>query len=265
MHIKLIKKNNEGVEIESGENQGDLRYTPAAKAVAKKIGEDLLMAILAAASDEAWNQADEYEWKDAVDTDHDLEWNTCQALGWGFDDMDAHGRVDEPFKGDSGKVYSGDEAKNAYNTIAALEDDDRYSLFFNNQPRNYSHIRDVVATAMDMAADDEGEDESKRNEDKRDLEAIRAKFCDNPDLAKIGRLAEPYEGDAVFGTQTWSDGVPVTKYWHRDNRTQWVSLKKGTRCIALLDRDGEEVEAVWIPYRNGWLRVDGSDIEVNFN
>lgn len=261
MHIKLIKKNNEGVEIESGDNQGDLRYTPAAKAVAKKIGNDLLMAILAAASDEAWHQADEYEWKDAVDTDHDLEWNTCQALGWGFDDMGE----DAPFKGDSGKAYSGDEAKNAYNAIAALEDDDRYSLFFNNQPRNYSHIRDVVATAMDMAADDEGEDESKRNEDKPDLEAIRAKFCDNPDLAKIGRLAEPYEGNAIFGTQTWSDGVPVTKYWHRDNRSQWVSLKKGTRCIALLDRDGGEVEAVWIPYRNGWLRVDGSDIEVNFN
>ncbi len=105
----------------------------------------------------------------------------------------------------------------------------------------------------------------KTSEAARDLEAIRAKFCDNPDLAKIGRLSEPYEGDAVFGTQTWSDGVPVTKYWHRDNRSQWVSLKKGTRCIALLDRDGEEVEAVWIPYRSGWLRVDGSDIEVNFN
>ena len=249
------------VEIKEGPQEGDLIYTPAAQSVAEKLGDDLLMAILAAASDEAWSQADEYEWKDAVDTDHDLEWNTCQALGWGFDDMGE----DAPFKGDSGKVYSGDEAKNAYNAIAALDDDDRYSLFFNNQPRNYSHIRDVVATAMDMAADDEGEDESKRNEDKRDLEAIRAKFCDNPDLAKIGRLAEPYEGDAVFGTQTWSDGVPVTKYWHRDNRSQWVSLKKGTRCIALLDRDGEEVEAVWIPYRNGWLRVDGSDIEVNFN
>ena len=124
---------------------------------------------------------------------------------------------------------------------------------------------DDAAELMAYKRDDEGEDESKRNEDKRDLEAIRAKFCDNPDLAKIGRLAEPYEGDAVFGTQTWSDGVPVTKYWHRDNRSQWVSLKKGTRCIALLDQDGEEVEAVWIPYRNGWLRVDGSDIEVNFN
>ena len=105
----------------------------------------------------------------------------------------------------------------------------------------------------------------KTSEAARDLEAIRAKFCDNPDLAKIGSLSEPYEGDAVFGTQTWSDGVPVTKHWHRDNKSQWVSLKKGTRCIALLDQDGGEVEAVWIPYRNGWLRVDGSAIEVNFN
>lgn len=147
-------------EIKSGPHKGVLRYTPAAKAVAKKIGEDLLMAILAAASDEAWSQADESEWKDAVDTDHGLEWNTCQALGWGFEDMGANAR----FKGDSGKVYSGREAKNAYDAIATLADDDLYSLFFNNQPRNYSHIRDVVATAMDMAADD-GEDESKRNED----------------------------------------------------------------------------------------------------
>ena len=148
------------IEIKEGPQEGDLIYTPAAQSVAKKLGDDLLMAILAAASDEAWSQADEYEWKDAVDTDHGLEWNTCQALGWGFDDMDKAA----PFKGDSGKVYSGDVAKNAYNAIAALAEDDRYSLFFNNQPRNYSHIRDVVATAMDMAADDESEDESKRNE-----------------------------------------------------------------------------------------------------
>lgn len=145
----------------SEKREGDLIYTPAAQRVAKKLGDDLLMAILAAASDEAWSQADEYEWKDAVDTDHGLEWNTCQALGWGFDDMDKAA----PFKGGSGKVYSGDVAKSACNAIAALAEDDRYSLFFNNQPRNYSHIRDVVATAMDMAADDEGEDESKRNED----------------------------------------------------------------------------------------------------
>lgn len=174
--IKLIKKNNEGftpdaikregatgsIEIKEGPQEGDLIYTPAAQRVAKKLGDDLLMAILAAASDEAWSQADEYEWKDTVDTDHGLEWNTCQALGWGFDDMDKAA----PFKGGRGKVYSGDVAKNACNAIAALAEDDRYSLFFNNQPRNYSHIRDVVATAMDMAADDEGEDESA-SEDRR--------------------------------------------------------------------------------------------------
>lgn len=147
MGIKLIKKNNEGVEIESGENEGDLRYTPAAQSVAQKLGDDLLMAVLAAASDEAFSQADEYAWKDSVDLDHSLEYNTCKALGWGFDDMGASA----PFKGDSGKVYSGDEAQNAYDAIAELGYDDRFSLFFNNQPRNYSHIRDVVATAMDMA------------------------------------------------------------------------------------------------------------------
>ena len=124
---------------------------------------------------------------------------------------------------------------------------------------------DDAAELMAYKTDSDDDDESKRNEDKRDLEAIRAKFCDNPDLAKIGCLTEPYEGNAIFGTQTWSDGVPITKHWHRDNKSQWVSLKKGTRCIALLDQDGGEVEAVWIPYRNGWLRVDGSDIEVNFN
>ena len=192
MGIKLIKKNNEGVEIESGDNQGDLRYTPAARSVAQKLGEDLLMAILAAASDEAWRQADESEWKDAVDTDHSLEWNTCQALGWGFDDMEAHGRVDAPFKGDSGKDYSSDEVKNAYNAIAALEDDDLYSLFFNNQPRNYSHIRDVVATAMDMAADGgdyDWENRKKTNEAaytavKNPKQAAFIIDCGSPEKAK---------------------------------------------------------------------------------
>lgn len=173
------------VEIKEGPQEGDLIYTPAAQSVAEKLGDDLLMAILAAASDEAWSQADEYEWKGAVDTDHDLEWNTCQALGWGFDDMGE----DAPFKGDGGKVYSGDEAKNAYNAIAALADDDRYSLFFNNQPRNYSHIRDVVATAMDMAAEGEDEDESKRNEAaysaiKNPGEAVFIIDCGSPEKAK---------------------------------------------------------------------------------
>lgn len=142
------------LEIQDGPNKGDLIYTAAAKSVAQKLGEDLLMAILAAASDEAFSQADEYEWKDVVDVDHSLEWNTCQALGWGFDDMSA----DAPFKGESGKVYSGDEARKAYDAISELNDDDRYSLFFNNQPRNYRHIRDVVATALDMAAGGDDED-----------------------------------------------------------------------------------------------------------
>lgn len=122
---------------------------------------------------------------------------------------------------------------------------------------------DDAAELMAYKRDDE--DESKRNEDKRDLEAIRAKFCDNPECAKIGRLSSPYNDIAVYGTQTWSDGVPVIKYWYRDNKKIPVTLKKGTRCIVMLDsKYGEEVESVWIPYRSGWLRVDGDDIEVDY-
>lgn len=113
--------------------------------------------------------------------------------------------------------------------------------------------------------DESKKPESDANEDKRNLEALRARFCDNPERAKIGRLSSPYDDIAVYGTQTWSDGVPVMKYWYRDNKKIPVTLKKGTRCIVMPDSEyGEEAESVWIPYHSGWLRVDGSDIEVDY-
>lgn len=167
--IKEIKKVNrqpsssQSVEIKSGPHKGELRYTPAAKAVAKKVGADLLIAILAAGSDEAWSQADENEWKDTVDTDHSLEWNTCQCLDFGLQDIEdkvKNGSI--KLKGDSGKDYTKEEGAAAYSAILALGDDDRFSLIYNNQPRHYDHIQGVTATAMDMAADGEdGDWESK--------------------------------------------------------------------------------------------------------
>ena len=278
MGIRLIRK-NEGIEIEKGPRKGELRYTPAAKAVAKKIGADLLDAILAVASCEAWDEADRYRWRYEVDIHHGPTWNTAREIDlWlqYFAERVAKGNIS--FDGDSGVEYTAADAKPAFDAIMALSDDDRYSLIHNSEPPYYSDIEVVVSDALDLAPDDDDDDDDDNENERRthiseerteaahDLEAIRAKFCDNPERAKIGRLAEPFEGDAVFGTQTWSDGVPVTKYWHRDNRSRWVSLKKGTRCIVLLDSDfGEEVVDVWIPYRNGWLRADGNDIKVDFN
>ena len=105
----------------------------------------------------------------------------------------------------------------------------------------------------------------KRQEEKRqELERLRASFCDNPNRAKIGSLTSPYNGEAVYGNQMWDDGVPVMKYWYRDNKTIAVTLKEGTPCIVLLDKYGEDAQDVWVKYRRGWLRIDGVGIEVEF-
>lgn len=104
----------------------------------------------------------------------------------------------------------------------------------------------------------------RQEEKKQELIKLRASFCDNPDRAKIGSLTSPYNGEAVYGKQMWDDGVPVMKYWYRDNKTISVTLKIGTPCIVLLDKYGEDAQDVWIKYRSGWLRIDGDSIEVEF-
>jgi len=103
-----------------------------------------------------------------------------------------------------------------------------------------------------------------QEEKKQELVRLRASFCDNPDCAKVGSITSPYNGDAVYGKQMWDDGVPVMKYWYRDNKTIAVTLKQGTPCIVLLDKDGEYAQDVWVKYNRGWLRIDGDSIEVEF-
>ena len=69
----------------------------------------------------------------------------------------------------------------------------------------------------------------------KDLEKILPRFCDNSECVKIGRVTSPYVGTAVYGTQKWGDGVPVMKYWYRNNKCITASIKEGTPCIVLLD------------------------------
>lgn len=120
---------------------------------------------------------------------------------------------------------------------------------------------DVEAAIEQYFEDLEDSSDKPLTEFDNDLEKYTKSFIDDPEKVSVKTLNNTFESYGVnFNSNTFSDGVPVLKYF--DRRPEWreASIPAGTKYILITDWPED---TAYFKTEDGWVQIEYSELEDN--